>query len=174
MSTVEHARKIAENILLSQQIGVEMQRVGEKVASEIAKAITVVPPEPFKLVRTYPIPDAHQVKTVSAGKREEVFSFTVPKGNVAFVTFVGNSFWEGDYLYWWIDGRLIESPYMQRSLASINEPAKIEPWFRLQAYELIRWEAQNNDEYDHEYEVLQAGFYCKIEDVPLLFRLMPR
>jgi hypothetical protein len=146
------------------------QAVG-KIVEEV-KGI-VVPPaiDVLKIPSITPIPDPLQSKTVDAGKREEVYRFDLPKGCVGFIQQIGNLYYYGDYIYFWIDGRLIESPYIERVIGDINDPLRIEPWYRMPFYQHIRWEAQNNDTEDHKYQVLCHGFYVRKEDLPLLFRL---
>lgn len=137
----------------------------------IGEAITRAGRPPIKLVETFKMPDPHQTKTVSAGKQEQVFYFAVPNGNIFFIQRVANAYWYGDYLYWYIDGQLKESPYIQRVIGTVNAPLEITPWFTLPAKEEIRWEVKNRDTEDHEYEILIDGFYVRLKDLPTFFRL---
>jgi len=138
----------------------------------IADAITRRDREPaLKLVETFKMPDPHQTKTVLAGKQEQVFYFSVPKGHIFFTQRVANAYWYNDYLYWYMDGKLKESPYIQRVIGTVNLPLEITPWFVLPAKEDIRWEVKNNDTKSHDYEILIDGFYVRQEDLPTLFRL---
>jgi len=126
---------------------------------------------PIKLVETFKMPDPHQIKTVPPGKQERIFYFAVPKGHILFIQRVANAYWYNDYLYWYIDGKLKESPYIQRVIGTVNAPLEITPWFVLPAKEEVRWEAKNNDAQNHEYEVLIDGFYVRQEDLSTLLRL---
>jgi len=137
----------------------------------IADAISRAREPPLKLVETFKMPDPHQTKTVTAGKQEQVFYFSVPKGHVLFIQRVANAYWYGDYLYWYIDGKLKESPHIERVIGTVNAPLEITPWFVMPAKEEIRWEVKNNDTKNHEYEILIDGFYVREEDLPTLFRL---
>jgi hypothetical protein len=151
------------------KIVVESELIGEQIGRKLVKLIP--PPADIKLVQTFNIPDPLQSRTVSAGKREEVYRFDLPKDCIGFIGMLGNLYYYGDYLYFWVDGRLVESPCIERILADINSPLIVEPWFRMSFYENVRWEVQNNDKTDHAYSILVGGFYIRKEDLPLLFRL---
>lgn len=141
-----------------------MEILGEAIARKI-----VTPPLDMEAIRATRIPDPVQTKTVGAGKREEVFYFAVPKGNVFWIQRIANNYYESCYLYWWVDGKLVISPYVEWQIAFVNNPAPLVPWLRVNEY--VRWEAKNDGVEDVDMEVLCDGVYVPLEDIPLMLRL---
>lgn len=144
--------------------------MGEAIGRELKASMPS--PETFKLVETFPIPDSHQSVTAPALKKTRIFYFKVPKGNIAFITHIANEYWTDDLLYWRIDGKLIFSPNIQRMLGDVHSPTPIQPWYRLPVRDQIVWRVENKDVVDHDYWVVQDGFYLKIEDLARFFSLI--
>jgi len=117
------------------------------------------------------IPSPHQVKTVPAGATETVFKFVLPKDCVGFILRIANVYYPGDTVKWKIDGKEVDTGHIRRVIGTINSPAEVVPWFRMPFYVSTIWEVTNNDTEDHNYEVLNEGFYVEKKDLGLLFRL---
>lgn len=145
---------------------VELELLGEAVGRELRP-----PEDPFRIPEVVPFPDPHQVATVPAGGEKTVFTILIPGEKTGFIRRVANTFYEGDLIYWSVDGKPVETPYIQRSLGSVSSPTEIVPWFRMPVKDKIEWRVKNKDVADHEYEILNQGFYLDTLDVPLLFKL---
>jgi len=117
------------------------------------------------------IPSPHQVATVPAGDTRIVFRFNLPKGCVGFILRIANVYYPGDIVRWKIDGKEVDIGHIRRVIGSINLPTEIVPWFRMPFHVSDVWEVENKDTEDHDYEVLNEGFYIEKVDLPLLLKL---
>jgi hypothetical protein len=102
--------------------------------------------------------DPHQYKLVKAGESNIVYEFNIPKGYVAFIDQVANSWFPNTYLVWIVDW---EEERINREIAPINQPKEYNP--PILAKNFIRWVGYNNDTQDHVFEVLCNGFLIKVE-----------
>lgn len=117
------------------------------------------------------IPSPHQTKTVPAGETKTVFKFTLPKDCVGFILRIANVYYPGDIVRWKIDGKEVDTGHIRRVIGTINSPTEVVPWFRMRFYVSDVWEVTNKDTADHDYEVLNEGFYIEKKDLRLLFKL---
>jgi hypothetical protein len=101
----------------------------------------------------------HQYKLVKSGKSDIVYEFIIPKGHIAFIDQIANSFFPNTYFRFIVDW---EEEIVQREIAPINQPKEFNP--PIVAKNFIRWIACNNDSEDHVFEVLCDGFLVKVEE----------
>jgi hypothetical protein len=113
----------------------------------------------MKKVAFSTIVNPHQYKLVKAGKSDIVYEFIIPKGYVAFIDQIANSWYPNTYLKFIVDW---EEETVQREIAPINSPKEYKP--PILAKNFIRWIAFNNDSQDHVFEVLCDGFLARVSE----------
>jgi hypothetical protein len=139
--------------------------IGQEVERHRAvEAITSLP-----LITSIPTP--HQTATVPAGETKKVFEFNLPKDSIGFILRIANVYYPGDIVRWKIDGKEVDTGHIRRVIGSINSPTEVVPWFRIPFYVSDVWEVTNRDTEDHEYEVLNEGFYIEKKDLGLVLKL---
>lgn len=96
----------------------------------------------------------HQYATIPAGQRGRVFYFKVPETCVAFISEIASNWYQDTHLVWVIDGETVDSK-IERMLGPLQDPHRIDPPYVAKDY--IEFKAHNNDDHDHEFEVICNG-----------------
>lgn len=118
--------------------------------------------------RAVGFPRPYQTLTVPAETTKKVYYFKIPKGYVGFIQRIANNYYPDTYLYWYIDGRLVITPYIEYQIAFVNNPLQLQPWRRVHGD--VRWDVENRGVVDRDFEVLCDGIYCPEEEVALLLK----
>lgn len=107
----------------------------------------------------------YQYAQINAGQTGRIYYFEIPHGCVGFIQQVANLWFPNTYYKWIIDGEEVEPKLIQRQIAPVNNPKDYEPPIRVKNY--IEWIATNNSTVDHEFEVLNDGYFIHIKSETL-------
>jgi hypothetical protein len=112
----------------------------------------------MKIVSLSTFASPHQYKLVKARSSAVVYEFIIPRGYIAFIDQVANTYFPNTYLTWVVDS---EEETVEREIAPIDVPKKYDPPIIAKNY--IRWIAYNNDTEDHLFEVICDGYLLKVD-----------
>ena len=112
----------------------------------------------MKLISFSTFINPHQIKRIEPGKSDIIYEFKIPKGYVAFIQQVGNTWFLNTHLIWAVDWHILT---LERQIAPLNSPKEFNP--PILAKDTIRWIGFNNDTIPHFFEVLCDGVLLKVE-----------
>lgn len=164
MAVLEHGKRIAELMIQNQDLAKRF-REAYPMPVPVTFELPPTPVQPYvfkelpKGLNSYYSP--HQTKTVKAGERLTVWSFTVPPNHIFHAELLGTNWYEDTYLLWIVDGSELER--IERFYGEINSPINIKGRY-IFAKQEVRFIAVNNSSEDVIYDVYQDGTIYLAED----------
>ena len=113
-----------------------------------------------KRIRKIPFDEPYQYVTVSPGEKKTIY-YSIPLDMVGFITSLGNTFFEGIKIFWYIDGILKE--IIMREYGKINEPTRVEPTLMVKSY--VAFTVYNTSDQEQTVEIVCDGYYISGEDL---------
>ena len=151
MGVYEHGKRVAEQILLAQEIARLLKPVTEPPPTPAPKPPTGFVESPKPLSYYYA---PYHYRTVASGGSAKIFDFKVPPAHVLHIELVGNSWALDSYFEWMVDGSLVER--VERTIGYINNPVNIRHRY-LAAYKSVLVVGYNKTVSDLTMEFLIDG-----------------
>lgn len=126
----------------------ELKKLGDKVGA----FVSFMGP----MTRMFKRELQYQYKTIAAGKSGTVWFMKNPQPQllVGIITQVGNSWYSGTYLEWFIDHYPKKIEYV---IGDVDDPKHFERGIPF--HKQVKWVAYNEDDVEHTFEVLCDGFW---------------